>query len=158
VALVAGVCFAGVALQADAGWMLRAGVVKQSLLGLGRDGAVYAGFAPERALIAAIRAQAADSGPVLLLAEPFHAELAGRGRTVDWYAPRLHTAAQRADRDPSGLRWARLLRREHIAEVILRPATLKPSQAAGLARAGAQRRLVVGDAEWWRIPPAEDTR
>jgi hypothetical protein len=156
--LSAAVCVAGVALQADAGWILRAGVVKQSLLGLGRDDALYPGFAPERALAAAIRTQAPDSGPVLLLSEPFHAEFAGRGRTVEWYAPKMRVAAQRANLDPSGLRWARLLRREHIAEVILRPATLKPSQAAGLARLGAQRRLVVGDAEWWRIPPAEDTR
>jgi hypothetical protein len=158
VALVAAVCVAGLALQANAGWMLRSGAVKDSLLALGRDEPVFERFAPERALAEAIRTQAPGTGPVLLLSAPLHAELAGRGRTVDWYAPRMQVAAQRADRDASGRRWARLLRREHIAEVILRPASLKPSQAAGLARIGAQRRLVAGDAEWWRIPPAEDTR
>jgi hypothetical protein len=157
-ALVVAVCVAGLALQANAGWMLRAGAVKDSLLALGRDEPVFERFAPERALAQAIRTQAPGTGPVLMLSAPSHAELGGRGRTVDWYAPRLRVAATRANRDPSGARWARLLRREHIGEVILRPATLKPSQAAGLARVGAQRRLVAGDAEWWRIPPAEDTR
>jgi hypothetical protein len=156
--LVAAVCFAGVALEANAGWMLRGGAVKDSLLALGRDDPVFERFVPERALARAIRTQAPGSGPVLLLSEPFHAEFGGRGRTVAWYAPRLQTASTRANADPSGVRWARLLRREHIAEVILRPATLKPAQAAGLARVGAQRRLVAGDAEWWRIPPAEDSR
>ncbi|MGN6112699.1 MAG: hypothetical protein ACTHOC_06795 [Luteimonas sp.] len=156
--LIAAVCIAGLALQANAGWMLHAGAVKHSLLDLGRDRPMFERFSPQRALAESIRAHASDTGPVLLLSDPFHAEFAGRGRAVDWYAPRMREAARLANRDPSGAGWASLLRREHIAEVILRPATLKPAQAAGLARVGAQRTLVAGDAEWWRIPPAEETR
>jgi hypothetical protein len=156
--LVVAVCFAGLALQATAGWMLRGGAVKESLLALGRDEPLFDRFAPERALAEAIRTQASGSGRVLLLSAPFHAEFAGRGRAVDWYAPRMQHAATKANQDPSGVRWAQLLRREHIAEVILRPATLKPAQAAGLARVGAKRTLVAGDAEWWRIPPDKDAR
>jgi hypothetical protein len=115
-------------------------------------------YAPERALAAAIRAEAPASGPVLLLSEPYQAEFAGRGRDIAWYAPRLEAAAAAADRDASGAAWAALLRREHIAEVILVPAALPPPRAAGLARVGAHRRLAAGDAEWWRIPPDKDAR
>jgi hypothetical protein len=70
----------------------------------------------------------------------------------------MQTAAAAADRDLAGAAWAQLLRREHIAEVILAPATLPAPRRAGLARAGAQRKLAAGDAEWWRIPPAKDAR
>src|SRR5690606_19179500 len=91
---------------------------------------------PRRLLVAAIRERAPDSGAVLLLTHPFHAELAGRGRTVEWYAPRLHAAAAQADADPSGDAWARLLRDEHIAEVILAPEALPPARRKGLERMG----------------------
>ena len=158
VALLAATCIAGVALQANAGWMLRTGVVKRSLGAIGHHAALFERHAPERALAAAIRADASSSGPVLLLSQPFAAELAGRGRTIAWYAPRLEAAAAAADRDASGAAWAALLRREHIAEVILAPATLPAPRAAGLARLGAQRRLAAGGAEWWRIPPPETAR
>lgn len=157
-ALLAAMCIAGIALQANAGWMLRTGVVKRSLGALGRDAPLFERYAPERALAAAIRAGAPGSGPVLLLSEPYQAEFAGRGRDVAWYAPRLQAAAADADRDASGAAWAALLRREHIAEVILVPAALPAPRAAGLARVGAHRRLAAGDAEWWRIPPDKDAR
>jgi hypothetical protein len=157
-ALLAAICIAGIALQANAGWMLRTGVVKRSLGALGQDAPLFERYAPERALAAAIRAEAPASGPVLLLSEPYQAEFAGRGRDIAWYAPRLEAAAAAADRDASGTAWAALLRREHIAEVILVPAALPPPRAAGLARVGAHRRLAAGDAEWWRIPPDKDAR
>lgn len=156
--LLAAVCIAGVALQANANWMLRGGAVKHSLAVLGRDAPLFDRYAPERALAAAIRERAPGNGPVLLLSEPYQAEFAGRGRVVAWYAPRLEAAAAAADRDAGGAAWAALLRREHIAEVILAPATLPAARAAGLARAGAVRYQAAGGAEWWRIPSSEDTR
>lgn len=156
-ALLAAICIAGIALQANAGWMLRTGAVKRSLGALGQDAPLFERYAPERALAAAIRAEAPGSGPVLLLSRPDQAEFAGRGRDVAWYAPRLEAAAA-ADRDASGAAWAALLRREHIAEVILVPAALPAPRAAGLARVGAHRRLAAGDAEWWRVPPDKDAR
>lgn len=158
IALLAAVCIAGIALQANAGWMLRTGVVKRSLGAFGQDAPLFERYAPERALAAAIRAEAPGSGPVLLLSQPYQAEFAGRGRDVAWYAPRLEAAAAAADRDASGAAWAALLRREHIAEVILVPAALPAPRAAGLARAGAHRRLAAGGAEWWRIPTDKDAR
>jgi len=157
-ALLVVVCIAGIALQANAGWMLRTGVVKRSLGALGQDAPLFERYAPERALAVAIRAAAPGSGAVLLLSEPYQAEFAGRARNIAWYSPRMHAAAAAADRDASGAAWAALLRREHIAEVILVPATLPAPRAAGLARAGAHRRLAAGDAEWWRIPPDKDAR
>lgn len=157
-ALLALVCVAGIALQANADWLLRAGVVKRSFSAMGRDAPLFERYAPERALAAAIRQQAPASGPVLLLSHPYQGELAGRGRDIAWYAPRMQAAAAVADRDVTGAAWAALLRSEHIAEVMLAPATLPAARAAGLARLGAQRRLVAGDAEWWRLPPLESSR
>jgi len=157
-ALVAATCIVGLAFQANAGWMIRSGAIKYSLLELGRDEPMFDRFAPERTLAEAIRAQAPASGPVLLLSQPFHAEFAGRGRSVDWYAPRMNFEASIADHDPSGAAWAALLRREHIAEVVLRPAVLPPARAAGLARLGARRASTAGNAEWWRIPAPKDAR
>src|SRR3546814_4231692 len=95
---------------------------------------MFARFAPERALIAAIREHAPDSGAVLLLSQPFHAELAGRGPNIAWYAPRMHAAALAADADASGVAWETLLREASIAEVILDPAKVSSAQRAGLAR------------------------
>ncbi len=158
IALLAATCIAGIALQANAGWMLRTGAVKRSLGALGQDAPLFERYAPERALAAAIRAEAPGRRPVLLLSRPYQAEFAGRGRDVAWYAPRLEAAAAAADRDASGAAWAALLRREHIAEVILVPAALPAPRAAGLARVGAHRRLAAGDAEWWRIPSDKDAR
>jgi hypothetical protein len=150
--LLAAVCVAGVAFQANANWLLHTGAVKRSLLALGRDAPLFERYAPERILAAAIRAQAPASGPVLLLSTSHDAELGTRGRTVEWYAPRLHAAAVAADADATGAAWAALLRHEHIAEVILAPAGLPAARAAGLARLGAQRRQAAGSAEWWHIP------
>lgn len=157
-AMLGVLCIAGLAWQANANWVLHVGGPGRSLLALGRDAPLFDRYAPERSLAAALRTQAPGTGPVLLLSEPYQAEFAGRARNIAWYSPRMHAAAAAADRDPSGAAWAALLRREHIAEVILVPATLPAPRAAGLARADAHRRLAAGDAEWWRIPPDKDAR
>ena len=156
--LVVALCLGNLALQANAGWMLRTGAVKQSVLALGRDEPLFRHYAPERVLAERIRGRADARGPVLLLSQPFHAEFAGRGRDVAWYAPRMEAAARQANKDRSGRRWAAFLRDEGIAEVILDPATLTPAQRAGLSRLGARREAVAGNAEWWRIPPQETPR
>lgn len=152
--LLAVLCATQLAFQANASWLLHLGAPKRSLLALGQDAPLFERYVPERALAAAIRARAPDSGPVLLLSQPFQAEFAGRGRDVAWYAPRLHVAAAAADQDASGDAWTTLLRREHIAEVILDPAKASATQRAGLARVGAYRELAAGGIEWWRIPTA----
>jgi len=151
--LVAGLCALNLLFQANAYWLLHLGIHKRAFKAAGADAPLLERYAPERLLVAAIRERAPDSGAVLLLTHPFHAELAGRGRTVEWYAPRLHAAAAQADADPSGDAWARLLRDEHIAEVILAPEALPPARRKGLERMGATREMTVGNTEWWRIPP-----
>src|SRR5690606_9611238 len=152
-ALLAALLAAGdPAFQANAGWLLHQGGPKRVLLSLGDDSALFERFAPERALIGAIREQAPGEGAVLLLSQPFHAELAGRGRTIAWYAPRLHAAATLADADPTGVAWAVLLRANGIAEVILDPARLTRAQRAGLARVGARVERDAGGIQWWRVP------
>lgn len=155
--LVAIACLGNLALQPNAGWILRDGAIKRSLLALGRDAPLFERFTPERVLAAAIRERAPDSGPVLVLSEPYHAEFTDRGRTTAWYSWHMRLAAAEAETDPSGSAWAALLRREGIAEIILKPATLTPPLAAGLERLGAQPALEVHNVAWWRIPPAKDT-
>lgn len=152
--LLAGICTLNLAFQANSQWFLHTGAIKRSLVALGRDGPLFERYAAERRLAAAIRDQAPHTGRVLLLdqAAPRQAELAGRGLTTAWYAPQLEAARVAADRDPGGAAWAALLRRERIAEVVLRPATLLPAQRAGLDRVGATHELSVGEAQWWRIP------
>ena len=152
--LLAGVCTLNLAFQANSQWFLHTGAVKRSLVALGRDAPLFVRYAPERLLAAALRVRAPGTGRVLVLdpAAPNHAELAGRGLTTAWYDPRLEAARFAADRDPSGAAWAALLQRERIAEAIVRPASLRPAQRAGLGLVGARRELVVGEAEWWRIP------
>jgi hypothetical protein len=152
------VCIGNLAFQANAHWLLHVGVPKRSLLALGRDAPLFERYAPERVLAAGIRQRAPDSGLVLLLSQPFQAEFAGRGRDIAWYAPRMQVAAEAADHDASGAAWAALLRRQHIAEVILDPATIHASQRAGLARIGAHREMAIGNVEWWRIPEQEVAR
>ena len=152
VILLALVCIGNLAFQANAGWLLHQGGPKRALLALGDEHTLFERFAPERALVAAIRKQAPDSGAVLLLSQPFHAELAGRGRSIAWYAPRMQAAAVAADADQSGAAWATLLDETGIAEVILDPDTTTAAQRAGLARIGARRERAAGNVEWWRIP------
>lgn len=154
--LLASLCVLDVAFQANAHWLLHVGGSKRAVLALGRDMPLFTRYAPERALAAAIREDAPDGGAVLVLSQPFHAELAGRGRTVEWYAPGMHAAALVAEADPSGGAWADLLRRESITEVIARPELLTAAQRAGLRRIGAVRARQVGDAAWWRIPARGD--
>ncbi len=84
-----------------------------------------------------------------------HAELAGLGRTADWYAPRLHAVAGAADADATGEAWARAIRREGIGHLVLRPATLPPARQAALLRLRADRVLTLGDVEWWALPAAD---
>lgn len=149
--LVAGLCIANLALQPNAHWILRGGGVMHAVRSLGDETKLFEAYAPERSLAAAIRERAPDTGPVLVLSNPFHAEFAGRGRTVDWYSPRLFTARGIAGLTADGSGWEALLRDEGIAEVILDPTRLTPAQRAGLERVHAHREMAVGGAEWWRI-------
>ncbi|HYM86167.1 MAG TPA: hypothetical protein VET30_05465, partial [Pseudoxanthomonas sp.] len=154
--LLAGVCMMNLAFQANGHWMLRGGAVKQTVLALGRDAPLFTEFVPERNLIALLREHPRSNGNrgnVLLLdgGNPNLAELGLRGRTVTWYDPELRVSARKAEADASGATWARLMRDEGIAEVILRPETLTRAQRAALARMHAVRRASVGKAEWWSL-------
>lgn len=157
IVLLVCLCMLNLAFQANAQWLLHVGGPKRSLLALGQDAPMFTRYAPERVIAAAIRQRAPDSGTVLVLSKPFHAEFAGRGRSIAWYAPNWHAAALAAETDASGTAWAELLRRKQIAEVILRPELATPAQRAGLQRVGARLQLTVGDAQWWRIPAQVET-
>lgn len=151
--LLAGVCVLDLAFQANGHWMLRTGAVKETVLALGEDTASFRHYAPERILLARMRAAPAATGNVLALdAEVPHVAEAGRpARTISRYDPSLAAAAVLADRDATGAVWQSLLERERIGEVLLRQDTLAPARRAGLQRAGAVLRGEQGQAQWWSI-------
>lgn len=150
-ALLALACLANFAFQANAHWFLRTGAVKWSVLAMGRDDPLFERYVPERMAAERIREAPAGTRAVLFLHVPAHAELAGRGRTVAWYAPAMEAARGAAERDRSGRGWQVLLEDNGIGDVVMRPEALSPAQRAGLALAGAERVATFGGAEWWRI-------
>jgi hypothetical protein len=154
--LLAGVCMLNLAFQANGHWMLRTGALKETMLARGDDAASFRHYAPERILLARMRAAPASAGNVLALdAEvPHAAEMGARARTVSRYDPSLAAAAALADRDATGAAWQSLLERERISEVLLRKDTLNPAQRAGLQRAHAVVRGEQGQAQWWSIATA----
>jgi len=153
-ALVAALCLLNLAFQANSQWFLHTGAIKRTVAALGDDAALFKRYAPERLLAAAIRTRSTMHGAVLVMdaATPSYAELAGRGRTTAWYDPKAHAARLEADADHSGHAWSAWLRRQHLHELILRPAALSPAQRAALTRLGARRELRIDESEWWRIP------
>lgn len=140
------------AFQANSHWLLHVGGPKRALASLGNDDALFRRYAPERLIIAAIRERAPASGAVLVLSNPYHAELADRGRTVTWYAPEIKAASAMADADTTGASWVRLFDDAGIGEVIVSPGTLSAARRAGLERSGAHLELTVNELQWWRIP------
>lgn len=151
--LLAGACVLNLAFQANGHWMLRTGAIKETVLALGDDAASFRHYAPERILLARMRAAPASTGNVLALdAElPHAAETGVRARTVSRYDPSLAAAAALADSDTTGAAWQSLFARERIGEVLLRKDTLNPAQRAGLQRAGAVLRGEQGQAQWWSV-------
>lgn len=152
--LLAVACVLGLAFQANAHWMLRTGALKQAVLALGDDRPLFAGYAPERTLLATLRNQ--PRGDVLDFDgnRPWVAELGQRGRMLAWYDPRLQAAAAVADADPSGAHWARILRAHRISDVIVHEPSLHPSRRNALRLLGAREHARAGTVAWWRLPAA----
>jgi hypothetical protein len=146
-------CVLNLAFAANANWMLRTGALKRAIAAGGADTALLERYLPERVLAARLR-EADPNGIVLMMPGSglALAELGQRGRNMLWYSPRWEAEAARADADPSGAAWARLLRDNRIAHVVIKPARLAPAQRAGLQRSGAVLAASAGDAQWWRIP------
>lgn len=156
--LLAAVCVANFAFQANGNWMQRTGALKQTVLAAGADGPLFERYAPERVLVARLR-ESPIAGNVLLMSavEPRHAELGARGRSVSRYAPRMLHAADEAEQDPSGAAWVALWRAEGVSDVILDIRVITPARAAALRGAGAELRQQSGGVQWWRLSP-EDAR
>ena len=151
--LLGGVCLLNFAFQANAHWMLRTGAVKETILALGDDDASFRHYAPERLLLAELRASSTSTGNVLAM-DPdtaWVAEMGTRARTTSRYDPSLAAAAAAADLDASGGAWQSLLQHESITEVLLREKALTEAQRNGLRRANATLRAEQADAQWWSI-------
>ncbi len=153
--LLASVCLLNFAFQANSHWMLRTGAVKETLLALGDDNASFRHYAPERILLARLRASSTNTGNVLAM-DPdtaWVAEMGVRARTTSRYDPSLAAAAAAADLDATGGAWQSLLRHEGITGILLRKKTLTEAQRNGLRLANATLRAEQGDAQWWSIEP-----
>lgn len=152
--LAVGLCVLNLGFQANSQWMLRTGLLKQTVLALGDDAPLFERYAPERRLAAMIRARQPEGRNVIYLSPtrtPF-AEFGRRGRSPSWYAPRLQEDALLAERDDTGAAWAQLLANQQVGEIILTPAEATAAQRRGLERLGATHRATVGDAQWWSLP------
>ena len=155
--LLGSVCLLNFAFQANSHWMLRTGAVKETLLALGDDDASFRHYAPERLLLARLRASPASTGNVLAM-DPdtaWVAETGTRARTTSRYDPSLAAMATAADLDATGTAWQSLLRHEGIGEVLLRKKTLTEAQRNGLRQANATLRAEQGDAQWWSLEARE---
>ena len=153
--LLGGVCLLNFAFQANGHWLLRTGAVKETLLALGDDDASFRHYAPERILLAELRASPANAGNVLAM-DPetaWVAEMGVRARTTSRYDPSLAAAATAADLDATGSAWQSLFEREDITEVLLRKKELTEAQRNGLRQAKASLRAEQGDAQWWSLEP-----
>jgi hypothetical protein len=149
-------CVLQLAFQANAQWFLHTGAIKRSVAALGRDAPLFARYAPERLLAQALRARPGARVLVLDREAPYYAELGPGTLTTAWYDPPTQVQAEAADGDASGEAWVRLLQRLRVSDVIVRPATLKPAQAAALRRLGAQPLPLpvtgADEAQCWRLP------
>lgn len=154
--LLCTLCALNIAFQANANWLVRTGGVRRLVRDGGNPSALYERYAPERAIAAALRER--DDGTSIVLAldvrSPYLAELAGRGRTLAHYAPRLNAAAIAADADPGGARWQALIVDVGARWIVLRPERLGAAQRRALAALRAERVAIAGDAELWSVAVA----
>ena len=152
--LLLAACVLNFAFQANGSWVLHTGAIRQVVRHVGNDRFLYENYAPERLLIEALREQGGPRGNVLYM-DPgrcYVAELGERGRTVNWYAPKLEAAALSAQSDASGAQWVTLLQQQGISDVLIDETLLVPAERNALHRLGAQVRGQVGAIEWWALP------
>lgn len=149
------VCVLDFLFLANASWLLHVKAVRTLIVRKGDVAGVFELHMPERGLIAWLRAQDASDSIVLALdpATPAVAELAERGRGVSWYAPMLERARIDADGDASGERWAQLVRGIGARWLLVRPERLTAPQRQGLVVLGASKRMSLGVAQLWWVPP-----
>ncbi len=135
------------AFQTNAQWILHGGAVgKRVVLG---DTETIRQFTPERRIAAYLRARP-ESGRVLFTGYALVAELAGRGYTTTFYDPMLSTMTAVAERDQTGAAWRAEFARIGVRWVETTPSQTSPALKAALT--DAQRVLVIGNADLWRLP------
>ena len=147
IALLVSLACLNLALQTNAGWMLHDGAIEKRIVS--GTTATITQFAPERRIATYLRAQP-EPGAVLFTGNPFAAESAGHGYFTIWHDQVLSALARSADLDPSGGAWRTVFARIGADWIVTTPSQVSPSLKAALV--GAQRVLVVGDADLWRLP------
>jgi hypothetical protein len=154
--MVSALCVLNLAFQANANTLLKSSARRQLVKGAAKE-AVFRQFAPERALIATLRARDDDDSIVLALdpGTPAIAELAGRGRCVAWYDPETSRRRVLADSDSSGESWRKLIVDTRARWLLSRPTKATEALRNGLDRVHAERVATAGAAELWIVPNHE---
>ncbi len=143
------VVLANLAFLFNISWQLHTG--PWPLLIRGQD-AYVANFAPERQLIARLRARGDDFHVFLGLVNDGVAELAGRGSSISWYDPEHYALMTEVLSDDSGVKYERMLRRAGATHVIVQESAAHRAVLAVLARIGhAEARA--GLAGLYRLDP-----
>lgn len=148
---------------------LREGVLLRYVLAADGDRHFLERFAPDRLLLARLRA---SGEPFLVLAdglEARHAELAGRGVVANWYDPATRARFEAALAEDSAAGWGRLFVALGATHALVHTDRADPRWRAALARSGAVEasigpvRLYRLDAGWtgsalaWNPGDAERT-
>lgn len=149
IALLVSLACLNLAFQTNAGWMSHDGAFEKRIVSGAT--ATITQFAPERRIASYLRAQP-EQGAMLYTGNPFAAESAGHGYFTIWHDQTLSPLARSADQDRSGGAWRAAFARIGVHWVVTTPSQVSPSLKAALV--GAQRVMVVGDADLWRLPPA----
>lgn len=151
VAMFVGLCVLNLGYQANASWIHHSAAVKRTIRSVGDPAAILPHYVPERVLLQRVPR---SPGDLVLASDPERnviAELGPLGRTVSPHDPSLAAEAAAANADPSGTRWAALLRRERIRWVLVSRPTASPALDAALAQRGAERVDALNARELWRI-------
>lgn len=153
---IVGLCLLNLAFQANAGWTHHAATLKRTIRSLGDSSQVVPHYVAERTLLSLLP----DDDGIVLATDPqrgFIAELGGRGRLMSGHDPTLAMARVRADLDPTGLEWRRVMARADARWILVTEATATRGLLQALeAPELVQVRSVEGIALWRRVATARE--
>lgn len=138
---------------ANSDWEIRSGSL-EILLTDGKQ-AVLDRYAPEREVAEVIRTLYGDDARTLV-SDRTHAhaaELAGNAYALSWYDPELSSLALKADGDPSGAAWSKVIAHAGVNLVLLREGQYSAGLQAAIASDRGIRVYQKGDLELWELHP-----
>lgn len=139
------------AYQSSANWTMHVGGVKHRLLDTNSVAEVER-YTATRSLVSIVRQKNPDA--IVLFcstAEPFNAEMAGRGFTVSHYDPELEQARIVADGDVTGASWRAIFDRTNAQYAIV---SRKDFDAGAITKALGDAQMIreIGSDQLWQLP------